>query len=158
MFLKNQSCIFIHLNTCTSAKKINNTFNKKAMKNSRILRMLFYLIFITVISSCNSDDNEINQGEELLGVWELSSSNDSNNYQLYFYEDNIGGESGGSSHSDGTAMSFFVSFTWSTTDNPKTLIIPDMELNSPYSINAEGQLIINNFRQGEPFNKLDSSN
>ena len=157
MFLKNQSCIFIHLNTCTSAKKINNTFNKKAMKNSRILRMLFYLIFFTAISSCNIDD-EMQQDDALLGVWELSSSNDSYNYQLYFYEDNIGAESGGSSHSDGTAMSFFVSFTWSTTDNPKTLIIPDMELNSPYSINAEGQLIINNFRQGEPFNKLDSSN
>ena len=119
--------------------------------------MLFYLIFIAVISSCNSDD-EIQQDDALLGVWELSSSNDSNNYQLYFYEDNIGGESGGSSHSDGTAMSFYVGFTWSTTDNPKTLIIPDMKLNSPYSINAEGQLIINNFRQGKPFNKLDSSN
>jgi len=157
MFLKNQSCIFIHVNTCTSVKKIDITFNKKAMKNSRILRMLFYLIFITVISSCNSDD-EIQQDDALLGVWELSSSNDSNNYQLYFYEDNIGGESGGSSLSDGTAMSFFVSFTWSTTDNPKTLIIPDMELNSPYSISAEGQLIINDLQKGLPFNKLDSSN
>ena len=157
MFLKNQSCIFIHVNTCTSVKKIDITFNKKAMKNSRILRMLFYLIFITVISSCNSDD-EIQQDDALLGVWELSSSNDSNNFQLYFYEDNIGAESGGSSLSDGTAMSFFVSFTWSTTDNPKTLIIPDMELNSPYSISAEGQLIINDLQKGLPFNKLDSSN
>jgi len=157
MFLKNQSCIFIHVNTCTSVKKIDITFNKKAMKNSRILRMIFYLIFITVISSCNSDD-EIQQDDALLGVWELSSSNDSNNYQLYFYEDNIGAESGGSSHSDGTAMSFFVSFTWSTTDNRKTLLIPDMELNSLYSINAEGQLIINDLQNGEPFNKLDSSN
>ena len=157
MFLKNQSCIFIHVNTCTSAKKIDITFNKKAMKNSRILRMLFYLIFFTAISSCNIDD-EMQQDDALLGVWELSSSNDSNNYQLYFYEDNIGAESGGSSLSDGTAMSFIVSFTWSTTDHPKTLIIPYMELNSPYSINAEGQLIINDLQNGEPFNKLDSSN
>jgi len=50
------------------------------------------------------------------------------------------------------------SFTWSTTNNPKTLLIPDMELNSLYSINAEGQLIINDLQNGEPFNKLDSSN
>ena len=112
------------------------------MKTSRILIFLF----ITAISSCASDD-EIQQDDALLGVWELSSSNDSNNYQLYFYEDNIGAESGGSSHSDVTAMSFIVSFTWSRTDNPKTLIIPDMKLNSPYSINTEGQLIINDLQK-----------
>jgi len=154
MILNFYICKFIGVNTCTSVKKINITFNKKAMKNSRILRMLFYLIFITVISSCASDD-EMHQDDALLGVWELIGSNDSNNYQLYFYEDNIGAESGGSSHSDGTAMSFIVSFTWSRTDNPKTLIIPDMKLNSPYSINAEGQLIINDLQNGEPFNKID---
>ena len=157
MFLKNQSCIFIHVNTCTSAKKIDITFNKKAMKNSRILRMLFYLIFITVISSCASDD-EMHQDDALLGVWELSSSNDSYYYRLAFLPDYAG---------YWEDMSFFpppdyeyalggaANFTWSTTDNRKTLIIPDMELNSPYSINAEGQLIINDLQNGEPFNKIE---
>ncbi len=151
MFLRIQSCIFIHVNTCTSSNKINNTFNKKAMKTLRIL----IFIFITAISSCASDD-EIHQADELLGSWELSSSNDSHYYRLYFYEDNIGGESsGGYSSSDDTAISVMEGFTWSTIDNPKTLIIPNMKLNSPYSINAEGQLIINNLQKGLPFNKLD---
>jgi len=40
------------------------------MKTSRILKMIF--IFITVISSCNSDDNEINQTHELVGRWQIS--------------------------------------------------------------------------------------
>ena len=157
MFLKNQSCIFIHVNTCTSAKKINITFNKKAMKNSRILRMLFYLIFIAVISSCNSDD-EIQQDDALLGVWELSSSNDYYYYRLAFLPDYSGywEDMGFFPPPDYEyALGGAANFTWSITDNRKTLIIPDMELNSPYSINAEGQLIINDLQNGEPFNKLD---
>jgi len=117
--------------------------------------MIFYLIFITVISSCNSDDNEINQGDELLGRWEHSSSDDISNYELYFLPNNRGGECGMSYHSDGTAIGFCVSFSWSTTNNPKTLIIPEMELNTTYSINADGQLILNNFKKGLPFNKIE---
>ncbi len=123
----------------------------------KTLRILIF-IFITAISSCASDD-EIHQADELLGSWELSGSNDLGyyyyrleffpNYSGYWediflyppdYEMGIGGAEG---------------FTWSTIDNPKTLIIPDMKLNSPYSINAEGQLIINNLQKGLPFNKLD---
>jgi len=59
-------------------------------------------------------------------------------------------------HPDGDrAVSVTAGFSWSTTNNPKTLIIPDLELNTPYSINAEGQLILNNFRQGKPFDKIE---
>ena len=153
MFLKNQSCIFIHVNICTSAKKIDNTFNQNAMKNLRIL----ILIFITAISSCISDDEEINQGDELLGEWELSSSSDSGHYRLVFLPNNLGGWSSVAYYSDGTALGIAVGFTWSTTINPKTLIIPNMELDSPYSFNADGQLIINNLKNGLPFNKFDYS-
>ena len=156
MFLKNQSCIFIHVNTCTSAKKIDITFNKKTMKNSRILIFLF----ITAISSCASDD-EMQQDDALLGVWELSSSNDSYYYRLTFLPNSSGywEDMGFFPPPDYEyALGGAANFTWSTTDNRKTLIIPDMELNSPYSINAEGQLIINDLQNGEPFNKLDSSN
>lgn len=159
MFLKNQSCIFIQLNTCNSAKKINNTFDKKAMKNSRILRMIFYLIFITVISSCNSDDNEINQGEELLGVWRHGNPYElGGEYTLTFYAD-YSGFWGDMSYFPPPDFEYGISgaasFTWSTADNPKILIIPDMKLNTPYSFNAEGQLILNNLRQGKPFDKIE---
>jgi len=156
MFLKNQSCIFIHVNTCTSVKKIDITFNKKTMKNSRILIFLF----ITAISSCASDD-EMQQDDALLGVWELSSSNDYYYYRLAFLPDYSGywEDMGFFPPPDYEyALGGAANFTWSTTDNRKTLIIPDMELNSPYSINAEGQLIINDLQKGLPFNKLDSSN
>ncbi len=126
------------------------------MKNSRIQILIF--IFITAISSCISDD-EINQGDELLGSWHHGNPYEiGGEYTLTFYADYSGfwGD-----------MSFFpppdfeyaiggaASFSWSTTNNPKTLIIPDMKLNTPYSINAEGQLILNNFRQGKPFDKIE---
>jgi len=117
--------------------------------------MIFYLIFITVISSCNSDDNEINQGDELLGSWELRSSNDLSSYGIDFMLDNVCGWRFTSMYPDGTFTSSYQGFNWSTTDNPKTLIILEMELNSLYSINADGQLIINNLKKGLPFNKLD---
>ena len=58
-------------------------------------------------------------------------------------------------YSDGTALGSAANFTWSTSDNPKTLIIPEMELNTPYFINADGQLILNNFQKGEPFIKIE---
>lgn len=138
-------------------KTINNTLDQKTMKTSRTLKMVF--IFIAIISSCTSDDNEINQTHELVGrwqiAWQLNDSGDSSNYELNFLPDNSGGGGSVTNHSDGTGIAFYATFTWSTTDNPKTLIIPEMVLNTPYSINADGQLILNNFLKGEPFNKIN---
>lgn len=131
---------------------------KDTMKNSRIL----IFIFITVISSCISDDDEINQGDELLGSWELSSSNDSSNYGIDFMPNKYGGWGGVTMNPDGTGIGVYSSFAWSITYNPKTLIIRDdfnpnsrERLNSPYYINADGQLIINDLKKGLPFNKRD---
>jgi len=117
--------------------------------------MIFYFIFITVISSCNSDDNEINQGDELLGSWELSSSNDSSSYGIDFMPDNVCGWRYTSMFPDGNVISSYEVSNWSVIDNPKTLIIPELELKSSYSINADGQLIIDNLKKGLPFNKLN---
>ena len=54
------------------------------------------------------------------------------------------------------------SFYWITTDNPKTLIVKESSdsdaheiINSPYSINAEGQLILSDFLPDLPFNKIE---
>lgn len=75
--------------------------------------------------------------------------------------DNAGGWGGFQMNPDGTGIGGYEGFNWSTTDNPKTLIISDFGpnsrelLNSPYSINADGELIINNLEKGLPFNKLD---
>ena len=109
------------------------------MKNSRILKMIFHFIFIIVISSCESDDNEINQTHELIGNWELIFSNEftSDYYTIDFMPNNVGGWGKMVFYSDGTAIGVYQSFTWNTFDNPKTLIIPEMELNTPYSINDD---------------------
>ena len=126
---------------------------KDTIKNLRIF------IFITAISSCISDDDEIRQGDELLGScyhgdpYEIGGE-----YTLIFYADYYGfwGDIIYYYHPDGDiAIGVAIGFSWSTTNNPKTLIIPDMKLNTPYSINAEGQLILNNFRQGKPFDKIE---
>lgn len=91
------------------------------MKTSRVLKMIF--IFITVISSCNNDDNEINQTHELVGrwqiAWQLNDSGNNGNYELIFSPDNYGIWSSIVFSSDGTAIGVAESFTWSTTDNPK---------------------------------------
>lgn len=116
-------------------------------------------IFITVISSCNSDDNEINQTHELVGrwqrSWQLNEYVEKSYYRLDFSPDNYGSWSTMVFCSDVTAIGAAETFTWNTTDNPKTLIIPIMELNTPYSINSDGQLILNNFERGEPFDKIE---
>jgi len=126
------------------------------MKNSRILIFIFFI----AVSSCINDDDEIKPGDELLGSWQQQgdSYEIGGIYTLRFYDDNYGCRENiiWYYHPDGdTAIGFAIGFSWSTTNNPKTLIIPDMKLNTPYSINAEGQLILNNFRQGKPFDKIE---
>jgi len=126
------------------------------MRNSRIL----IFIFIIAISSCINDDDEIKPGDELLGSWQQQGDpyEIGGIYTLRFYDDNYGFRENiiYYYHPDGDiAIGCAIGFSWSTTNNPKTLIIPDMKLNTPYSINAKGQLILNNFRQGKTFDKIE---
>lgn len=127
------------------------------MKTSRILKLIFILIIS--ISSCNNNDNEINQTHELVGrwqtAWKLNDSGNSGNYELIFLSDNYGSWSSIVYYSDGTALGVAEGFTWSTTNNPKTLIIPELKLNTAYSINSDEQLILNNFKRGQPFTRIE---
>jgi len=118
------------------------------MKTLRIL----ILIFITAISSCNNDEAEINQGDELLGHWQ---SIDVSEYPIILMDlmpDNRGGY-GVNIHAKGHETNWYYTIYWTTTDNPKTLIIRDdfdpnsrEIINSSYYINADGQLFLSCFK------------
>ncbi len=127
------------------------------MKTSRIL----ILIFITAISSCISDDDEINQGDELLGYWQRSDASDIMLYTLNFHPDNYGFYGISSCDTEGFCLGLAESFYWMTTDNPKTLIVRDDSdsdsreiINSTYYINADGQLFLSCFTDLH-FNKIE---
>jgi len=127
------------------------------MKTSRIL----IFIFITAISSCISDDEEINQGDELLGYWQRSDVSDIMLYTLEFRPDNYGSYGISSCDTEGYCLGLAESVYWMTTDNPKTLIVRgDSDsnsreiINSPYYINANGQLFLSCFTDLH-FNKIE---
>ncbi len=123
--------------------------------------MTFYFIFIIVILSCNSDDEEINQGDELLGYWQRSDVSDTMLYTLNFFPDNFGAYGISSCQSEDYCLGLAQSVYWMVTDNPKTLIIRDdfdpnsrEIINSSYYINADGQLFLSCFADLH-FNKIE---
>ena len=120
----------------------------------RKLKMIFYFIFIATILSCNSDDNEINQTNELVGVWQRSDFSENFEYKLYLNSDYTGMITSSEYFDDGKAISNALTVTWSAIDNQLTLLIADEEINTPYSFNADGQLILRGLTD-LPFNKLE---
>lgn len=130
------------------------------MKNFRLI-----LLFISLVSilSC-SDDNDINQNPELIGIWQRSDFIENpdfsifcknNDYKLYIYSDDISYRTHGITYSDGSAISVAQSFEWSTKDNQLTLDFLDGDaIYTTYYFNSDGQLILSELTD-LPFNKLE---
>ena len=120
----------------------------------RGLKMIFYFILIATILSCNSDDDENNQTNGLVGVWQRSDVSDIFENKFIFNSDNSGYRTWFEGNSPTSAISNAETFNWSTNDNQLTLIILNEKINTPFSFNSEGQLILSTFSD-IPFNKLE---
>lgn len=120
------------------------------MIKMKIFKLL--IVFTIILSSCDSDDNDINT-HELIGVWLRSDASEEEIYKLYFGADNNGIWSSITNNPDGTVIGAAEIFTWNI-DSTKNLVIEEMDLNTPYYINTKGQLILSNLTD-LPFNKID---
>ncbi|WP_242203669.1 hypothetical protein [Aestuariivivens insulae] len=101
-----------------------------------ILNLTVVLIFVSLFASCSKED--INQDDNLLGVWETSISNTASvkTHTLVFGEDNTGLSI--ETNKVGSEMtSSAVPFNWVKSNKEVRLL----DNGSTYTINAEGQLV-----------------
>ena len=123
------------------------------MKNLRIPKLIFYILFMTAILSCSKDD-EINQTSELVGVWQRSDVSENFENKFVFQSDNSGYRTWFEGNMPETAISALMTLKWSAIDNHLTIMVGDEEINTTYSINSNGQLILSNLTD-LPFNKIE---
>lgn len=122
------------------------------MKLYKSPKTLFLFLVITTFLSCKNDDS--GNGNPLIGVWQRSDVSERNDFKLYFNPENKGYSTDYLSQEDSTAISALREFVWSTNDTILTLNYSDGDIkNSPYSINANGQLVVPEI-SGVAFNKL----
>jgi hypothetical protein len=125
------------------------------MKNAITSSFTVVLLIVTTLFSCSSEDVDDNliETNTLVGEWQRLDSNASVVNTFEFYADNSGVKIYAEYHDDGTATSSATGIEWNTTSNNIQLLM-DEEINTPYSFNAEGQLILSAISE-IPFVRID---
>ncbi len=108
------------------------------------------LIIISATTSCSKDD--IDQNNNLLGVWERNDFSDNSGYKLVFGSDNTGLEIYVTESSSGEITSSASPFKWEVIDNMVTVIANDTS-QEIYKINSEGKLVLST-AENSSFNKV----
>ena len=112
------------------------------MKNNIKTSFVILLTIVSTLFSCSSDtDDSLNETNALVGEWQRVDSNNSFENIFVFNADNSGIKISSETNDNATAISNAVSLEWSSSNNNLLLII-DQEINTPYSFNAQGQLIL----------------
>ena len=122
---------------------------KKAIK----LSFVIVLTIVSTLFSCSSD-NDNDSENELVGIWQRIDSDNGSDNKFVFNADNSGLKIYAESHEDGTAISNATSLEWSSSSN-NLHIIENEEIDTPYSFNENGQLILSAV-SNIPFNRVDS--
>jgi uncharacterized membrane protein len=126
------------------------------MKPLKMRKAIFLFLAITTLLSCKNDDqgNVKNEEKNLIGVWQRSDVTQMKDYKLYFNTESAGYSTEFLANEDSTAISALREFMWNTNQNILTINYSDGAIETtPFSINANGQLIVTDISQF-PFNKL----
>ena len=125
------------------------------MKNSIKLSFVVLFTIVSTLFSCSSDDdNNDSDINELVGIWQRVDSDNGTDNKFVFNADNSGLKIYAEFHEGGTAISNASSLEWSSSNN-NLHIIENEEIDTPYSFNEEGQLILSSV-SNIPFNRVDS--
>ncbi len=108
------------------------------------------LIIISATTSCSKDD--IDQKDNLVGVWERNDFIDNTGYKLVFGSDNTGLKIHVTESSTGEIASSASPFEWELADNVVTIVTNDISQET-YRINPEGQLVLST-AENSSFNKV----
>lgn len=114
-----------------------------------------FLILISVFSCEKNDDASVIEPEsELIGDWQRSDFSDHFEYKLNFHIDNIGMRTQREGNLNDNVISNAKSFDWSINNDVLTLDFDGEVTITPFSINADGQLILSGLTELH-FNRID---
>ncbi|MBQ0787513.1 MAG: hypothetical protein KBT69_08440 [Oceanihabitans sp.] len=125
------------------------------MKNTIKLNFVILLTVVTTLFSCSTNDmdDDQNVANALVGEWQRVDSSASLANSFVFYADNTGIKIASEAQDNGTAISNAVSLEWNSSTTNLQLMM-DEEINTPYSFNAEGQLVLSAISE-IPFVRID---
>lgn len=124
------------------------------MKNSIKISFLVLLTIISTLFSCSSDNDNDSDTNQLIGIWQRVDSDNGSDNKFVFNADNSGMKIYAETHEDGSAISNATSIEWSSSNNSLHIIFYE-EIDTPYSFNDEGQLILSAVSE-IPFTRVDS--
>ncbi len=125
------------------------------MKNTIKLNFVILLTVVATLFSCSTNDMDEDQdiANALVGEWQRVDSNASLANSFVFYADNTGIKIASEADKNGTAISNATSLEWNSSSTNLQLMIGE-EINTPYSFNAEGQLVLSVI-SSIPFVRID---
>ncbi|WP_452225931.1 hypothetical protein [Lacinutrix cladophorae] len=124
------------------------------MKKNIAFNLIVVLTVLSTLFSCSTDaDDNFNETNTLVGVWQRIDSNDSFENKFVFYADNSGIKITSETYDNATAISNAISLEWSSANNYLSLLMNE-EISTPYSFNEDGQLILSNISE-IPFTRID---
>jgi len=125
------------------------------MKNTIKLNFVILLTVVATLFSCSTNDMDEDQdiGNALVGEWQRVDSNASLANSFLFYADNTGIKIASEADTNGTAISNATSLEWNSSSTNLQLMMGE-EINTPYSFNAEGQLVLSAI-SSIPFVRID---
>lgn len=125
------------------------------MKSTIKLSFVILLTVIATLFSCSTNDMDDDQdiANALVGEWQRVDSNASLANSFVFYADNTGIKIASEADVDGTAISNATSLEWNSSSTNLQLMMGE-EINTPYSFNEEGQLILSAI-SSIPFVRID---
>lgn len=125
------------------------------MKNTIKLNFVILLTVVATLFSCSTNDMDEDQdiANALVGEWQRVDSNASLANSFVFYADNTGIKIASEADTNGTAISNATSLEWNSSSTNLQLMMGE-EINTPYSFNAEGQLVLSAI-SSIPFVRID---
>lgn len=116
------------------------------MKNLKIYKPIILFFVLISILSCNKDDDESILTNDLIGEWQRSDFSNEFEYKLIFNSDNTGFRIESETDlEEGTQISSLIPFTWIANNNTLNIDFDGEIVNTNFSINPSGQLLLSDF-------------
>ena len=117
------------------------------MNNLKVLKTVLILSVLLTLFSCKEDDKNIDLSIDLIGEWQRSDVSTEFEYQLIFYANHSGLRTQREGDLNGQSISSAITFNWNTNDDILDLDFDGDIITTPFFINAEGQLFLNDFTE-----------
>ncbi|MEZ4875567.1 MAG: hypothetical protein R2793_09020 [Flavobacteriaceae bacterium] len=109
---------------------------------------------LALLSSCAKENNDFNAGDNLIGKWQRSDSNENFEFQITFSSDLTGYQTEKITDTNTGETSSALGFSWEANNELLTIQFDEQTRSSYYSINPQGILTLDLY-EGVFFEKVD---